>query len=368
MTETAGDTNSARAHDTRARRPIRRWLIRACAFAVATLVITHYREILDLTKSWLEGNLKNDRIAWGLSIRTRGRIGKSLQYVAGATVILDLIGPERLGALSDKWKQRRQDLHKRAERHVEIFPVATLRGEMKESIVFEKEYYSVGGHGEGITSVTKMKVSRGGAPRAAGLSQVVRQADLDAWHAATVATLPTAHTCTGRHGRPGETACHEQVEFASSAVDDFLRAHLPAQDLADAAEDSKSGGLALRRRSLRTLGVILALPMIYVMVRYLIPDLAAHRVKTTAPGDLLAWAFLGLFFAVGVLANAEETPSRSSLGRGFFRVILWIRMAPLSGVMRALAKILVKARPTNALKWFAVGLALVGFGLDMLAS
>lgn len=47
---------------------------------------------------WFEGRLPDDAELWGMSLVFWGRLGKLLQFIAGLTVVLDLIGAERLRA------------------------------------------------------------------------------------------------------------------------------------------------------------------------------------------------------------------------------------------------------------------------------
>ncbi len=50
----------------------------------------------DAWREWAAGNDTLDLVLWGLEIRWWGRIGKMLQFAGALTVILDIVGPERL--------------------------------------------------------------------------------------------------------------------------------------------------------------------------------------------------------------------------------------------------------------------------------
>ncbi|WNV90302.1 hypothetical protein [Umezawaea sp. Da 62-37] len=60
-------------------------------------------QLWDLWHHWLSGKKVDEGHLWGLSILAWGRIGKGLQFLAGLTVILDLIGPERLRLFGRKY-------------------------------------------------------------------------------------------------------------------------------------------------------------------------------------------------------------------------------------------------------------------------
>src|SRR5262249_25606678 len=45
---------------------------------------------------WLSGSSVSDQILWGMRILWWGRLGKALGLLAGLTVLLEVIGPERL--------------------------------------------------------------------------------------------------------------------------------------------------------------------------------------------------------------------------------------------------------------------------------
>ncbi len=50
----------------------------------------------DAWREWAAGNDTLDLVLWGLEIRWWGRIGKMLQFAGALTVILDIVGPQRL--------------------------------------------------------------------------------------------------------------------------------------------------------------------------------------------------------------------------------------------------------------------------------
>lgn len=45
---------------------------------------------------WCSGDLSPDVLLWGLSIFWWGRLGKMMQFVGGATIVADIIGPEKI--------------------------------------------------------------------------------------------------------------------------------------------------------------------------------------------------------------------------------------------------------------------------------
>lgn len=63
--------------------------------------------LLEAWGQWFSGNtVPGQAELWGVSVLWWGRIGKALAFLAGATVILDIIGPERLR----EWSRRKEDV------------------------------------------------------------------------------------------------------------------------------------------------------------------------------------------------------------------------------------------------------------------
>lgn len=52
--------------------------------------------LLDIWHAWWSGDQVNDMILWGHTVRFWGRVGKMLEFGAGLTVLLDIIGTDRL--------------------------------------------------------------------------------------------------------------------------------------------------------------------------------------------------------------------------------------------------------------------------------
>ncbi|WP_439380751.1 hypothetical protein [Amycolatopsis lexingtonensis] len=76
-------------------------LFGACAAAVVFVVAGGYVGIvvgdpLRLWGRWLSGEKVDDARLWGWPMLAWGRTGKLLQFAAGLTVVLDLVGPDRL--------------------------------------------------------------------------------------------------------------------------------------------------------------------------------------------------------------------------------------------------------------------------------
>ncbi|MEU8356490.1 hypothetical protein AB0C27_10820 [Nonomuraea sp. NPDC048882] len=60
------------------------------------------RQLWDLWSQWWSGSSLTGSQLWGLQLTYWARIGKLLQFMAGLTVILDLIGPEPLRAFGKR--------------------------------------------------------------------------------------------------------------------------------------------------------------------------------------------------------------------------------------------------------------------------
>ena len=61
-------------------------------------------QLWDLWSRWLSGQSVSNASLWGTSVLWWGRWGKILIFAAGLTVVLDLIGPERLKAFGEHMK------------------------------------------------------------------------------------------------------------------------------------------------------------------------------------------------------------------------------------------------------------------------
>lgn len=324
----------------------------AVAVAVA-LVVWQGADLWRPVGAWWRGALTGDSVVWGLRLRYWGRIGKLLQFVAGATVVLKLIGPERLTAWSEGWAARRGRALARAERVVAGYPLAALREAMRDSLVYRHVHHELGD--ETTPPPSEMLVARTGPP-AVG-EAAVDQGEVDAWHAEAAAALRTAHGCAEPHG---ERACDGQVAFARRAADDFLRARVPDgtwEELTGSAERA----LEVRRGFLSTIAFLLGLPVLVLLW-------AAFRHKaglSVPPWWVFALCLVSMLLSTVVMVVVQDTPPTST---GLVRVAVRLRTAPVVALTRLVAAALVRARPGHAVEWFAFAVFLVGFGLDFLAS
>ncbi|SJZ94475.1 hypothetical protein SAMN02745673_01973 [Marinactinospora thermotolerans DSM 45154] len=65
--------------------------------------------LVEAWELWWSGRQLTDHSLHGVSVIWLGRIGKLLSFVAGCTIILDLIGPERLVAWGDRMRDQDED-------------------------------------------------------------------------------------------------------------------------------------------------------------------------------------------------------------------------------------------------------------------
>lgn len=94
-------------------------LFGACAAAILFVVVgghvgTVVGDPLRLWGRWLSGEKVDDARLWGWPMLAWGRTGKLLQFAAGLTVILDLIGPDPLREFGSRL--RRQSWRRLADR------------------------------------------------------------------------------------------------------------------------------------------------------------------------------------------------------------------------------------------------------------
>jgi hypothetical protein len=88
---------------------IRKWVSRAALPCATAIVITAL--VSGLWQAWMEwwtGRPQSQRQLWGWQIAYWGRVGLCLQFIAGLTVLLDLIGPERLRQWGESASSKRE--------------------------------------------------------------------------------------------------------------------------------------------------------------------------------------------------------------------------------------------------------------------
>ncbi|MDR6598149.1 hypothetical protein ACFFSW_10930 [Saccharothrix longispora] len=324
---------------------VARWV---AVLAVLVVLVANAAALWRFAGAWWHGALTGDTVVWGLPLRNWGRIGKLLQFVAGATVVLKLVGPERFAAWGAGWDARRDRALARAERSIALYPLASLRRAMEDSLVHLHFHPGPGGEG-----VARWEVSTSGPP-AVGTAPLA-QADVDAWHAGAAEAVAAAHTCAPH---PPDV-CEAQVDAARAAVGGFLRDRLGPErweELGGAGQDA----LDVREGFFTAVGLLLSVLLLVAMLHL------------ASPGPeipvLPAVAVLLCALAIAAVMGDADRPPRTPRGVAVFRVVVRLRTAPVAALMRLAATVLVKAGPSHAVEWFAFVAFAVGFGLDFAAS
>ncbi|MFB9906165.1 hypothetical protein [Allokutzneria oryzae] len=84
----------------------------------------HVTDIVDAWFAWFSGQkLDEMTILFGWPLLYWGRLGKCLAFLGGATILLDVIGPEKLGEWGNRWRYR---LEQREWRTKFMLPVLAL--------------------------------------------------------------------------------------------------------------------------------------------------------------------------------------------------------------------------------------------------
>jgi hypothetical protein len=293
--------------------------------------------------SWWAGRSTQNLYVLGLSMLWWGRIGKYLQFLGGLTVVLDIVGPERLRSIGAQGKARRDQEIERRGQERDAFKAWRLR-------------------------VLPIKVMRAIAPPVARLGN----ADPVTWKIGRKPfKVPKAATFTlpellelrslfiaGRHlHHPGhmdhESVCEEQHRYLAALVDEFMDAHTSAED-ADLMRRAEAPKI-FQRFQWAVLG------MAGIVVAWFLAALILSTFDAS-----LSVAALRVFIAA-LIVYAFLVPMILFPGALTF-IWLYIRYTPVQAVTNMLARLLDNASPGHSLRWAALVLIVLGFHLDLLSA
>ncbi|GAA2195409.1 hypothetical protein [Micromonospora lupini] len=283
---------------------------------------------LDVVDAWFAGRPTENLELFGLTMVFWGRLGKSLLYLAGLTVILDLADPDKLRARGRQAIERTQRLLGQTRRKRQVARLVGI------------QEIAIGGfvqvvHRHGLFLVTR--------PPAAVPTRL--RLDLDQYrefHSTVIAALPSKHDCQRPHGRH---VCAQQFEYAVRQINDLIaeQLHADERDLILDVEASRT-----------SIWPLLILPAVTF------GGIGGARALSTS-GSVGPWLFVGVLvvflFTFAVFAFPETRPLTSAAA---YRV--W--GALLSGY----GGMLDQTRPLNLLRRVAAGLFVIGGLLDLLAS
>ncbi|WP_433310745.1 hypothetical protein ACQP0U_23355 [Micromonospora sp. CA-269861] len=285
----------------------------------------------DVVDAWFAGRPTENLELFGLAMVFWGRMGKSMLYLAGLTVVLDLPDPKKLrqwGAAAVEHAGRPLGRMRRKRR---VRRLLKLQATIRDDLVRTTTAASPG------LVVTRVRLV-GNLPDAVPVGLTMALASYRDFHSQVMAAILDAHTCGSRHEAD---VCPQQQDYAVRRTNALIASQLPAdeRDLIQDLERSDNGLLLV-------LGAFGAVGGIFV--------LGVGITNRGAP-----WTYAGL--ALSVVATITYFPSLRLLAAAApFRV--W--GALLSGYGR----LLDQTRPLHLLRWVAAGLFVVGGLFDLLAS
>ncbi|MFI6236070.1 hypothetical protein ACIBD9_21145 [Micromonospora sp. NPDC050784] len=287
--------------------------------------------LIDLVDAWFAGRPTENLELFGVAMVLWGRLGKSMLYLAGLTVVLDLPDPEQLKEWGQRTIERADGPLGRTRRKREVRRLLKLQANVLKDVVRTTTIVSPGQALAYVRLVNK-------PPDAVPVGLNVALATYRDFHSQVMATIPDAHTCGGRHE---VDVCPQQQAYARSRINALIGSQLPADErnLVLDMERSDSGCLVVLGAS----GVLVGL--------------VAFTAGFTNKGA--SWTYPGLVLAV--IATIISFPTlRLLVSAAPYRV--W--GALLSGY----GGLLNQTRPFRLLRWAAAVLFAIGGLFDLLAS
>ena len=312
----------------KARRRTALLMVLAAIIVIAVGRALGWWHALDL---WWDGTLRREQSVLGLPVLWWGRIGKILQFIAGLTVVLDIVGPKRLAEAAKQRELRHRGaldaVDNEAALSVAERPLVELRSRVFSGLVYLEEH----------PGAVRMVVG-GGRPPTIGFG--INQEEFEAWLRKIRKQMGSMHSCKPH----GDRACDTQVHFASAEAHCFAIAHLPKADL-----DRWEVAMEACKQS-TPIGA-------WSLWKWMIgPAVASFAVFGLRIATLIACSvFLSSFVLVpafGALPN---------------RVELLIERGPAILFNRVLAAMLFHAQREH-LRWAAVLLFVAGWSLDFFGS
>ncbi|MFE9190762.1 hypothetical protein ACFYL6_14230 [Micromonospora sp. NPDC007208] len=284
--------------------------------------------LIDLVDAWFAGRPTENLELFGVAMVLWGRLGKSMLYLAGLTVVLDLPDPKKLqnhGAAATeraRWKYGRMGRKRQVRRLLGIQEAAL-------------NHIAYAGPRRGLTLVTRLP-----AYVPAGLQ--LELAQYRDFRNAVVAALPTEHACRYWHGH---SVCPQQIHYAISRINSLIAEQLP--------EDERD--LIREMEATRTS----EFPMIFILGIPLI-GFSAVGIERVREAPWAPWAFgsIVLIYLACLIVLLPE--SRLVMAAAGYRAWGW-------GLSRY-GRLLNQTRPLHLLRWVAAVLFAIGGLLDLLAS
>ncbi|MFI7547450.1 hypothetical protein [Actinoplanes sp. NPDC049599] len=301
---------------------------------------------------WWEHDLQGTTQIGPFSVRDWARIGKVAQFVAGLTVVLDVIGPERILAVGAEIRKYRQNVLDAMSDLKGSHHVAAQSSELFRSLIETR------GEGDG-SYLWHFELAGHGPPRAVLPS--LAQDSLEEWHKAAAERLGRSHTCDVSH-ESSAYACDWQVAVAQEEADRYLEESVPgliSEDLADLRERVSAAYLKMAAGSL-VANVVIALAIEVVLSETVSASLAWLLTFGYVTGAVLLFGILAVTF--------RERPPTSQWGTLPLRFYLWVLTAPAAYLLQKCGAALGRYHEGQMVKLAALGVFGLGWLLDFLAA
>ena len=272
--------------------------------------------------------------------------------MAGFTVLLDVIGPERILAIAADVKRYRQNVLDSVGELEESHRTAAQWSELFKSLLVAR--------GEGEGGPLWHYETAGTGPPSAVLPSVAQEG-LDEWHRVAVDRLGRPHDCDMDH-ELSPVACDWQAGVARAEVDRYLTDSVPELIDKDLDEIRDSVSAAYLRMAIGSLviGATVALAV----------GLLLYEVVDTPLAGLVMLGIMGTasaLFGTLVLTNIEG-PSASRRGTLPLRCYLWVLTVPTASLIQTCGAVLGRYHEGQLVKLVALGVFVLGWLLDFLAA
>lgn len=286
------------------------------------------RDLTDVLYTWLSGRQTTSMTLWGLPMLWWGRIGKTLQFLAGCAVVLDIIGPLRLHAIALRASERRRLAVGQVDRMRELAALANVKRAITEYIIVRRPVTI----GDRITATNYYWDVSNTSVLLVPRRDWFGYEDLAQLRWETLLDLPTAHDCAERHWLE---LCDQQAHYVLSRVDEYFLANLPRRER-ELMDDEDELRRAERRR-IRITVVLLVLSIAMTALR----------------GPFLWSPLIG----VTTLCSLRSD-----------RIWLWLRTVPVVLPTKLGVALLDRLLTYRRMRWIAFILFVTGFGFDLLTS
>lgn len=177
-------------------------------------------DIVDVLRLWMDGKPTTDVVVWGHSMLIWGRVGKTIQLVAGGAVVIDLLGPawfqRRGAALQDGSKL----FFRRSEERRALRRIIRLREEVEWQFLANRSVAT--GPASAVVRILLVTAPPERVPRGLGVSLD----EYRAYHRQVVDHVLREHTCTDPH----RTTCGKLQEYVERRIDELVGAQLPPHE------------------------------------------------------------------------------------------------------------------------------------------